>query len=70
MIRGGGDEGWWTFQTIDIQPERIEGRISLNFANKPKVVINRRTGDIDIGGVGIAFSGVCQKVEKDAPVKF
>ena len=63
-IRTGGDEGWWTFQSLEVDDKRIIARISLNFINKPKIVVDRHTGDVDVSGFAEDFSGTCVKVDK------
>lgn len=56
-----GKEGWWDFVKLEVGEDAIRGQISVNLVNKPKIVIDRRTGDIDLKGFGGSFSGTCEK---------
>lgn len=60
---GGMGDGWWELREVEIGESTISSRFVLNFLNKPKVKIDRTTGDIDISGMGIAFRGVCEKID-------
>jgi hypothetical protein len=61
-----GKDGWWDFTTISITDDAIRGQFSLNFVNHPSVLIDRHTGDIDMKGMGMRFSGSCERAP-DAP---
>jgi hypothetical protein len=56
-----GKEGWWDFVQLAVGDDAIRGQISLNVLNHPKIVIDRRTGDVDLKGLGETFGGSCEK---------
>jgi hypothetical protein len=63
-IHGGGDHGWWPLSDIVIGESEITARFSLNIFNKPKVVIDRRSGQIQINGLGQDdFRGTCDRLD-------
>ena len=63
-LHGGGKDGWWTLTDVNISDSEISGRFSLNPINKPRVRIDRRTGDLSIEGFGkTGFRGACEKFE-------
>lgn len=58
------DEGWRPVTVTAVSPEKIEGEFTFNFANKPKVTIDRMTGDLTIHNWNIItgvyhFEGRC-----------
>ncbi|MES2035085.1 MAG: hypothetical protein V4466_12995 [Pseudomonadota bacterium] len=60
-LRGGGQNGWWQFDQLTVGEDEILGRFSLNVLNKPKVRIDRRTGQISISGFAkLGFEGECR----------
>ena len=61
-IRAGGDNGWWPLNDLKITEAAMTGRMRLNPLNKPKVLIDRRTGEIHISTFGGSFDGVCKRV--------
>ena len=69
-IAGRGEaDGWRTLQEVAITEREIRGRASLNWINKPLVVINRMTGTVDVSGgdvVGGAmrFTGECTRASE------
>lgn len=56
-----GRDGWWDLKPVEITDDQIKGAFSFNVLNHPSVVIDRHTGDIDIRGLGMTFSGSCEK---------
>lgn len=62
-ISGGGTDGWWPFSSVEVTEREIRLRYSLNILNKPKVLIDRMTGDIDLKGLAQSFSGRCSKAD-------
>ena len=56
-----GKDGWWDFVKLDVSEDAIRGKISLNVLNRPRVLIDRHTGDIDMRGLGMRFQGACEK---------
>jgi len=60
-IHSGDSQGWRSISNLEVGDLEITGTVSLNFANKLKVSINRATGHIDIRGLGrTGFSGDCR----------
>jgi len=59
-LRSGGAEGWWKLKALDISEDEIEGEISLNFLNRPRLRINRLNGHISIRGRTGNFDGYCE----------
>jgi hypothetical protein len=63
-IHTGGTGGWWALSDILMGEDEISAKFSLNFMDKPKVVIDRRTGQISINGFGQwDFRGSCEAVD-------
>jgi len=58
-----GKEGWWDFVKLDVDEDAIRGQISLNVLNRPRVIIDRHTGDIDLRGLGMRFQGSCERAD-------
>lgn len=60
-INSGGKDGWWPLVGVVMTDADIRGGFVLNVLNKPKFVIDRRTGEIDLKGSGMRFSGACER---------
>lgn len=65
-VAGRGDDGWRDMTDLTITDREIRGRFSLNWINKPIVVVNRMTGELTIaGGDALAgranFVGQCER---------
>lgn len=56
-----GRDGWWRLDHLRVSESEIRGTFSLNFINHPTVLLDRRTGDIDVQGMGLRFDGACEK---------
>ena len=56
----GGSNGWWPLNDVQMTPDKITARYRMNGLNKPKVEINRRTGQIKIDGIE-KFKGECDQ---------
>jgi hypothetical protein len=56
----GGKEGWFELREIDRSEGEIRASAAINFANHPKVRIDRKTGAISINGKAGDYSGTCQ----------
>lgn len=68
---GGGTDDWWDVYNVSLQPERISGEYRLNGLNKPRIVINRISGQISITGIsGYGFHGGCDTVDAAAHRRF
>lgn len=57
-INSGGHDGWWDLQDLRVGPDRITAGYRLNGMNKPKLSVDRRSGQISIDGLS-KFSGRC-----------
>ncbi|MBB3277578.1 MULTISPECIES: hypothetical protein [unclassified Pseudoxanthomonas] len=57
-INSGGDHGWWELDNLQVGEDRITAGYRLNGMNKPRVTVNRNSGQITIEG-GTKFSGQC-----------
>lgn len=57
-IHSGGSNGWWELDNLVVSPTQITASYRLNGMNKPKVIVDRRTGRIEIKAV-TNFAGQC-----------
>lgn len=57
-IHSGGSNGWWDLENLSVTPTRITATYRLNGMNKPKLTVDRRTGQIEIKAA-TNFSGRC-----------
>ncbi|AGH48622.1 hypothetical protein G432_04475 [Sphingomonas sp. MM-1] len=63
-INSGGDHRhWWQLDDLIVGQNEIRASYRLNGLNKPKIRIDRETGEINIKGTGQDFSGTCEKVD-------
>jgi hypothetical protein len=60
-----GKDGWWDLEGLSVTDAVIRGKYSLNILNHPTVEIDRRTGDFDMHGMGLRFSGTCEKAPEE-----
>ena len=62
-INSRGNNGWWDLYDVSIGPDRIQATYRLNGLNKPKVVIDRRSGSITVQGTAsYGFRGTCDPI--------
>jgi hypothetical protein len=66
----GGTDGWFKLKNVTVDDRSIRGSAAVNFANNPKVYIDRVTGAITISGKAGDFTGQCQAMDPQAPKKF
>jgi hypothetical protein len=66
----GGEDGWFKLRDVRVTDSAIDGSAAVNFINKPKVHIDRRTGTISIDGKAGHYTGMCERALPDAPRKF
>lgn len=59
-IHGQAEDGWWPLDHVQMSEDAIHARFGLNIFNHPSVAIDRRSGSIEIGGLGGGFSGDCE----------
>lgn len=57
-IHSGGANGWWDLDDLSVTPTRITAGYRLNGMNKPRLTIDRRTGQIEIKAM-TTFNGRC-----------
>ncbi|MFC0205804.1 hypothetical protein [Novosphingobium soli] len=63
-INSRGDDGWWDLYDVEMGPDVIRATYRLNGLNKPRVTINRRSGQISVQGLEpYAFRGTCDLVD-------
>jgi hypothetical protein len=60
VLHSGDSNNWWNLDDLQVSSDRITGRYALNFLNKPKVDIDRRSGRIHIDGME-HFRGECNE---------
>jgi hypothetical protein len=60
---GGDHQHWWQLNDVIVGENEIRASYRLNGLNKPKLKIDRQTGEISIKGTGQDFSGICDKVD-------
>jgi hypothetical protein len=57
-----GDDGWFRIKKLSVNERKITGEVSINPLNEPELMIDRSSGDIEIGGdMGMSFSGSCNR---------
>jgi hypothetical protein len=55
-----GSDNWWTLDDVAMSPDTITASYRLNGLNKPKLVVDRRSGRVTVVGLGdYAFRGSC-----------
>lgn len=62
-LSSGGSNGWWTVYDLTIDEAALRGRLRLNLIERPRISIDRRSGEIRITGSSTEFAGVCQRVD-------
>lgn len=60
---GGDHQHWWQLNDVIVGQNEIRASYRLNGLNKPKLKIDRQTGEISIKGTGQDFSGICDRVD-------
>ncbi|MBW6527512.1 hypothetical protein KZ813_11740 [Sphingomonas sp. RHCKR7] len=66
-INSRGNDGWWDLYDLVEGPDVIRASYRLNGLNKPKVVIDRRTGRITVAGsASYSFRGTCDTIGHEA----
>lgn len=66
----GGNDGWFKLKNVVATDRTISASASVNFANNPKVHIDRVTGTISISGRAGDYSGQCAAVDPHAAPRF
>lgn len=65
-IRGRSEDGWRPLSNVEISDDRITGRMSFNFIDRPSVRIDRVTGTLEVRGLDTSFVGECQAIDPSA----
>lgn len=66
-INSRGDNGWWDLYDVSVGPDQIRATYRLNGLNKPRVVIDRRSGQITVKGTAsYGFRGTCDVIGHEA----
>lgn len=66
-INSRGNNGWWDLYDVVVSPDTIRATYRLNGLNKPRVVIDRRTGRITVQGTAsYGFRGSCDVIGREA----
>ena len=63
-------EGWFTLEEVFVGDREITGTLHLNAFNKPKVRIDRMTGQLSLASGFQDFNGNCTKVDTSSGPKF
>jgi len=56
----GGEGGWFDIKDLVVTDDEITGTVLINYANHPKLRIDRRSGTIAMDGKVGAFAGDCR----------
>lgn len=68
-LLSGDSEGWFPIEGFFMNANEITGTVRINFLNKPKLRIDRGSGQITLeGGLG-DFTGQCDKVDANPAKK-
>lgn len=59
FVHIGSDGDWWPLREVTVTDTEITGRFTLNFLDRPAVVIDRIAGSIAIDGLKETFRGTC-----------
>lgn len=63
-IHSSSDAGWYDLANLSVSRDIIRGEFKLNGMNRPKLMIDRRTGHISLDGL-TKFSGSCDPLDGD-----
>jgi hypothetical protein len=62
-INSRGDNGWWDLYDVSVGPDLITASYRLNGLNKPRLRIDRRSGQITVQGTAsYGFRGTCDTI--------
>ena len=62
-INSRGNDGWWDLYDVFVGPDVIRATYRLNGLNKPRVMIDRRSGRITVQGTAsYGFRGTCDLI--------
>ena len=63
-LHASSDAGWYDITGLSVTRDIIRGSFRLNGANKPKLMIDRRSGHITLEGL-TSFRGTCDAMDAD-----
>lgn len=63
-IHSDSDGGWYDLANLSVSRDIIRGEFKLNGMNRPKLMIDRRSGHISLDGL-TKFSGSCDPLDGD-----
>ncbi|VXD07913.1 conserved exported hypothetical protein [Sphingomonas sp. T1] len=62
-INSRGNQGWWDLYDVTVSPDTVRASYRLNGLNKPRLVIDRRSGRITVTGMSdYGFRGTCDLI--------
>ena len=67
-IRNKKPNNRYDIYNLDILEDSITGKFKLNFANKPKMTLDRYSGLLSYKGLGVSFTGKCKKVDRSKKI--
>ena len=59
----GGSEGSFELKDVAVTDDAITGTVLINFANHPKLRLDRRSGAVTLDGKVGSYSGECRKYD-------
>ncbi|WP_156428415.1 hypothetical protein [Novosphingobium sp. FSW06-99] len=59
----GGEGGWFEISDVVVADREITGTVRVNFANHPKLILDRLAGTITLSGKVGNFNGRCRKFD-------
>ena len=63
-INSRGNDGWWDLYDVSVRPDMITATYRLNGLNKPRITIDRRSGQITVqGSYNYGFRGTCDVID-------
>ena len=68
-FNSGGSDGWWPLEDVQMSPDRINARYHVSGLNRASVVIDRRSGMVEIKGMP-GFNGKCDAGDWGATRRF
>jgi hypothetical protein len=68
-LHSGDIDNWWTLNNLRVDGKQITGSYRMNGLNSPKVVIDRRSGRINIDGIE-HFRGDCNSGDWNSSRRF
>ena len=67
VLLSGGSNGWYPIENLVVGDREMTGVVHINFANQPKLRINRMTGKLSMSGGLSDFSADCSAADTTKP---